>query len=116
MYFPLCTANHLTVSPRSSRLQLQSKPTTTATERPQHPKVEQPHLRVWLPFCQTEKGALAWRCLMKFLMSSRSHNTWRVVRRKIDCLQPCNVVDYKYSLHGLPVDFDEYLHVLYEGC
>ena len=32
----------------------------------------------------------------------------------VDCLQPCNVVDYKYSLHGLQVDFDEYLHVLYE--
>ena len=32
----------------------------------------------------------------------------------VDCLQPCNVVDYKYSLHGLPVDFDEYLRVLYE--
>ena len=31
-----------------------------------------------------------------------------------DCLQPCNVVDYKYSLHGLPVDFDEDLHILYE--
>ena len=31
-----------------------------------------------------------------------------------DCLQPCNVVDYKYSLHGLPVDSDEYLHVFYE--
>ena len=24
-----------------------------------------------------------------------------------DCLQPCNVVDYKYSLRGLPVDSDE---------
>ena len=32
----------------------------------------------------------------------------------VDCLQPCNVVDYKYSLHGLPVDFDKYLRVLYE--
>ena len=32
----------------------------------------------------------------------------------VDCLQPCNVVDYKYSLHGLPVDFDEYLRILYE--
>ena len=32
----------------------------------------------------------------------------------VDCLQPCNVVDYKYSLRGLPVDFDEYLRVLYE--
>ena len=32
----------------------------------------------------------------------------------VDCLQPCNVVDYKYSLHGLPVDFDEYLRLLYE--
>ena len=31
-----------------------------------------------------------------------------------DCLQPCNVVDYKYSLHGLPVDSDEYFRVLYE--
>ena len=31
-----------------------------------------------------------------------------------NCLQPCNVVDYKYSLHGLPMDSDEYLHVLYE--
>ena len=31
-----------------------------------------------------------------------------------NCLQPCNVVDYKYSLHGLPVDSDEYLHVFYE--
>ena len=30
------------------------------------------------------------------------------------CLQPCNVVDYKYSLHGLPMDSDEYLRVLYE--
>ena len=32
----------------------------------------------------------------------------------VDCLQPCNVIDYKYSLHGLPVDFDKYLRVLYE--
>ena len=32
----------------------------------------------------------------------------------VDCLQPCNVVDYKYSLHGLPMDFDEYLRILYE--
>ena len=31
-----------------------------------------------------------------------------------NCLQPCNVVDYNHSLHGLPMDSDEYLHVLYE--
>ncbi|KAF3944254.1 hypothetical protein CMV_029257 [Castanea mollissima] len=55
------------------------------------------------------------RCLMKFLMSSRSHNSWRVIRRKIDCLQPGTVVDYKYYLHGLLVVSDEYLRVLYEG-
>ncbi|KAF3944253.1 hypothetical protein CMV_029257 [Castanea mollissima] len=54
------------------------------------------------------------RCLMKFLMSSRSHNSWRVIRRKIDCLQPGTVVDYKYYLHGLLVVSDEYLRVLYE--
>ena len=31
-----------------------------------------------------------------------------------DCLQPCNFVDYKYSLNRLPVDSDEQLRVLYE--
>ncbi|KAL4602907.1 hypothetical protein ACB092_10G087000 [Castanea dentata] len=31
-----------------------------------------------------------------------------------DCLQLGNVVDYKYYLNGLPVDFDEYLCILYE--
>ena len=31
-----------------------------------------------------------------------------------DCLQPCNVVDYEYSLHGLPMDSDEYFRILYE--
>ena len=30
------------------------------------------------------------------------------------CLQPCTVVDYKYSLHGLPMDSNEYLRILYE--
>jgi len=29
-------------------------------------------------------------------------------------LQSCTIVDYKHSLHGLPVDFDEHLCILYE--